>query len=339
MKLRIFAVVVCIQVIGITILFIHIQNKRNSTLGVSINPISSKTIQQASVDGLKYFFEPKANTVEESHRDWLTYVPKYTINSDTLNERFNYDVKKKEGVFRIIALGDSFTFGQNVSTERNWTELLEDYLNTHKICNIVKKYEVINLGVYGYDTQYEVERYKIRGQKYNPDLVIMLFGDFQLFRLNEELRKRENKIKQMNPKINSSLGYVKALDEMISDLGWNVILDWQKNQIMQITNSIESKKLLVKFPISCNNKGQYILNTQSYNQYFECWPFITYNNLFKDISIKRNDIYFFNDFIWESKYSLQDGHPSAEGHKIIAENILLYLLKNNLIPCTQQTSQ
>ena len=142
MKLKVFILAICIQCVVIVFLCFHIKSKKNNTLGVSVNPINSNAIQKVSSNDLRYFYEPKANTVEEVHKDWLLNTPKYTINNDTLNERFNYDVQKKQGTFRIITLGDSFTFGENVDTKDNYTEQLEDLLNSK--CSL-NKFEVINL--------------------------------------------------------------------------------------------------------------------------------------------------------------------------------------------------
>jgi lysophospholipase L1-like esterase len=110
---------------------------------------------------------------------------KYTINKDTLNERYDYSVKKQPGVFRIMTIGDSFTYGLYTNTDRNWTELLEDKLNADLRCQKSRKVEVINLAVNGYDITYTVERFLKRGIKYNPDLVIWPIRSFK--KLNEEI--------------------------------------------------------------------------------------------------------------------------------------------------------
>jgi len=142
----------------------------------SINPIREEEIDVKKSSGLNYFYEPKPNMNIEVRQPWLTGPVRYTINADSLNERFNYTLAKGEKTYRIIALGDSFTFGLYVNTKENWPELLEDELNRHT-CGSVRKFEVINLGVYGYDIEYSIERYRLRGQKYRPDMVLWFFND------------------------------------------------------------------------------------------------------------------------------------------------------------------
>jgi len=57
-----------------------------------------------------------------------------------------------------------------VSDEENWPAVLEKIVNSNIICTPTKKIEVINLGVEGYDFEYEIARFNKRGKKYNPDL-------------------------------------------------------------------------------------------------------------------------------------------------------------------------
>src|SRR3990167_10917222 len=179
-KKILFTGLIIAQMVVILFLSIRItQNKKNVLGETSVNTIPKNSIKLSPMNNLKYFYELKPNTVEEFNKDWLPNVPKYTINADSLNERFDYSVENPEKTYRIITLGDSFTFGQNVSTEKNWAELLENQLNKKLSCKDINKFEVINLGVYGYDTQYAVERFRLRGEKYNPDLVIWMFTDFE----------------------------------------------------------------------------------------------------------------------------------------------------------------
>ena len=131
----------------------------------------------------------------------------YNINSDTFNERFDYEINKDDKTFRIITLGDSFTFGYIVDTKNNWTELLEDKLNQLHCANF-DKIEVINLGVVGYDIQYSVERFKLRGKKYNPDLVLWLLKGDDFQEIKEIVQPKWNKM-------NSEWSKLSVLDNVL----------------------------------------------------------------------------------------------------------------------------
>lgn len=330
MKKMIFFTIISIQIGAIIFLYFQIKKKTNQDIKPSsLKNYDPKTIINTPSGRLKYFYEPAAHSTEEVHMDWQPYIAKYTINNDSLNERFNYEIKKNEGVFRIITLGDSFTYGENVDTKDNYSEQLEDLLNAQ--CK-KSKFEVINLGVFGYDIEYMNERYKKRGAKYNPDLVIMLFGDFQLFRLNEKSWDKLNEMRKTHPNMNEFSVYIDSYLKTIAQLGWDAILKWQSTQIEELTHSINCKKLIALLPSFCQY-DKYNWITQNKLHIFPCWPFIKYKEIFKSTSINNKSTYFLDDIEWKKRYSSNDGHPNANGHMAIAKDIFAYLREKNLINC------
>lgn len=90
------------------------------------------------------------------------------INSDGLRDH-EYAVEKPEGVYRIAAVGDSTTFGAGVDNAYTYPKLLEKKLNDAA----GQKYEVINFGVSGYNTEQEKERIREKVMKYGPDAIII----------------------------------------------------------------------------------------------------------------------------------------------------------------------
>jgi lysophospholipase L1-like esterase len=80
---------------------------------------------------------------------------------------------KSPGVYRILFLGDSTTFGWGVERAERFSDLLEDWLNA---ASTGLRYEVINLALPGYSSYHGrvvLERY---GLAYAPDMVIVSFG-------------------------------------------------------------------------------------------------------------------------------------------------------------------
>lgn len=71
---------------------------------------------------------------------------------------------------RILAIGDSFTFGNGVEDYQSFPKVLEALLNKKR-----DYYEVINAGVNGYGTDDELLFLKTEGYKYNPNIVILGF--------------------------------------------------------------------------------------------------------------------------------------------------------------------
>jgi len=182
---------------GIAILKIYKERKldKNVLSAVTVVPVKKNSISLSPTNQMKYYYEPIANTRQTDRADWMDYDIVYTINSDTLNDRYDYSISKPPGTFRIIALGDSFTFGVYVNTENAWPKVLEDLFQEHPICKAVKRVEVINLGVEGYDVQYIAHRFKTRGVKYNPDLIIWFESGSGFDRYNELLLQKVEEYK------------------------------------------------------------------------------------------------------------------------------------------------
>ena len=111
-------------------------------------------------------FELKSNY----HQEYISPEFKIIIktNGDGLRD-IEHAVNKSENVYRIIALGDSFTFGWGINQEDAWWKILENMLNNE---DKERKYEIINLGVWMYTFDQQLLRLKDKGLKYKPDLVI-----------------------------------------------------------------------------------------------------------------------------------------------------------------------
>lgn len=312
MKKCLFIGLIIVQLVIILSLTKKILNYQKDILGqTSVNPIAKKSIVISPLDTLKHFYEPKPG-IQIEKKDWLPYQPVYTINSDYLNATHNYSIAKPNKTYRIITLGDSFTFGQNVSTEKNWPSLLEQELNKRLFCQNINKFEVINLGVYGYDVQYAVERFKLRGFKYDPDLVIWTFTDFErilektmpyiLEHQNEAIKLEKEGVYYKNwqeARVN--------LEKEIGKEGFNNFLKEQLNKF----NKIYNKKLL--------------LATLPNNQ--------IYLDTLKAFASKRNNTYFFQSSIdWNQKeFFLPDMHFNQLGYIKMKEEIYNFI--KNIIPC------
>jgi hypothetical protein len=80
---------------------------------------------------------------------------------------------KPEGVYRILGLGDSFTFGVGVRDEDTFLRRLETLLNAQP--DEGRRCEVLNAGVQGYNTRDEVVCLEQRWLELSPDLVLITF--------------------------------------------------------------------------------------------------------------------------------------------------------------------
>lgn len=78
--------------------------------------------------------------------------------------------EKPKETTRILLLGDSVVAGHGIANLDNTISR-----ELEKILQKGSKVEVLNFGVGGYQTLAEVELLKIKGLKYNPDVVILVF--------------------------------------------------------------------------------------------------------------------------------------------------------------------
>jgi len=95
------------------------------------------------------------------------------INSQGLRDN-EYSLAKPPGVYRILLLGDSTTFGWGVSMTETAAKILERELNAEHVPGY-QRFEVINAGVGNYDTVQEMTCYKTRGRDFHPDMVILAY--------------------------------------------------------------------------------------------------------------------------------------------------------------------
>lgn len=318
---------VLFEILTVFFLLKVILNKK-ITKAVNINVINKKSITTNLNAKLQYYYEPKINNNGE---EGGVLRATYSINTESLNEAKNYNVEKDSKVYRIITLGDSFTFGLGVDTRYNWTESLETLLNDEIKCINKESYigfEVINLGVPGYDIQYSVERYKLRGKKYNPDLVLWLLKGDDFQEIKEIVQPKWNKFNSVNQKLYIPDSVLLAaplqlaIEEITKELGEERILQLQESYIGDI-NKYYKKQLLI-FTFNQTQKK--------------------YKNIMKKFTNERPLTYFYDDLVdiynkeKDATFIPIDYHPNIKGHELIAKDIFTYLLKNGIIPCRNASS-
>ena len=95
------------------------------------------------------------------------------INSKGLrNPEVPYE--KPANTYRILALGDSWTFGFRMNEPDAYPRQLERLLQADAASRgDTRKIEVINTGVVGYSTDQEAAYLAVEGWKYQPDLVLL----------------------------------------------------------------------------------------------------------------------------------------------------------------------
>lgn len=317
-------------IIGLLV-FNTITNKRS----LVISPIKKEEVLFATTENLEYFYELNPDQTEEDLYipDWLDYKPKITINQDGLNERFNYSLQKQPETYRIIVLGDSWTYGRYVSTADNYSEVLEDLLNSQE-CSNYNKFEVINLGVPSYDIEYSIERFRLRGQKYSPDLILWLLIENDFSEINEFLRERKQEYLKNEDANNESPGrtildaltsppyspqvqaWLNALEDLKKEYPKDKLLGYQNNALNSIKSYHDGKIVFVTLPGGSKIDPDAVeiienfVSSDEDSKHFE-----------SKIDFERGGLL------------LPDRHPNKEGHNEIANDIYQYLINEKMIKC------
>jgi GDSL-like Lipase/Acylhydrolase family len=99
----------------------------------------------------------------ERHRT-AEYDVAVRVNSQGFRADREYAEVPPPGVTRVVAVGDSFTYGQGVEAHEAFPALLERSLPAA---------EVVNLGVAGYGTDQQLLMLESRGLRFRPDVVVL----------------------------------------------------------------------------------------------------------------------------------------------------------------------
>lgn len=102
---------------------------------------------------------------------WYTWGHLVKNNKHGFREK-DFSSPKPQGTYRIMVLGDSFTWGAGLAAQQRYTAIAEKLLNEHFND---RKFEVLNFGIKGASTIKELEILRNFFRKVDPDLIIVGF--------------------------------------------------------------------------------------------------------------------------------------------------------------------
>ena len=104
----------------------------------------------------------------------LRDAPRWEVELDSRGFRDGeFSAHKMPGAFRILCLGDSWTFGANVAQDETYPRQLTRLLARR---HPSARFEVLNLGVVGYSSFQGKELLRLRAIDWDPDVVVLGFG-------------------------------------------------------------------------------------------------------------------------------------------------------------------
>ncbi|MCH8003663.1 MAG: hypothetical protein IH934_03440 [Nanoarchaeota archaeon] len=309
------------------------------------NPGDTTYLEYSNYTGIR----PKANwnvnyivTLENYSNKKIKY---YIFNTNSKHIRGLKDINytKNPNKTRIAILGDSFTWGADVSIKFSYVSMLEE---------LIPNSEVLNFGIegIGIDTMYL--RWKYEALKFSPDIVIFAIYTDNIARAQPCIHKpklivKDNKLKITNipppsyeeiyktykePKLESylikhllyNLKYVKGVSKTQYEYGFD-ILDLILDEIKD-----KSKEDNTHFIVLIIDRGNDYINTKVELRVIE-----RLKNMLKQKNIKYIDS---ESIFWKENYIPTDnsnrtiGHFTPEGNSILAQGIKNKLEDEHIIP-------
>ena len=114
---------------------------------------------------------------------------------------------KPAGIYRVFAVGDSCTFGGDWDV--SYSAFLDKMLNADG-----RRYEVINAGIEGYNSEYALGRIRDDILKYNPDLVTIYIGWNDLMKVSPDNMSSSGRVTWLGTALSRSYLY-KGLSKVL----------------------------------------------------------------------------------------------------------------------------
>jgi lysophospholipase L1-like esterase len=272
----------------------------------------------------RLFFELIPNFEQIYDGNWICLPPTIIqINSYGFRD-YEYSLEKSANTYRIIALGDSHTFGLGVNLTDSYPKILERLLNER---NDNRKYEVLNFGNPGANLVEKIEFLKEKGISFNPDLVILQWSsDDRLNRTEweefinsykERYLTEHNLSKEMLDQLSyreifSEAEKVYIITKLMNDSPDRVriVLEDEFKELEEITQKWGIKVIILFFQTFPNEKPILKDIAEKYN-----WPTVDC------------DEYTRREYILDQK----DPHPNQLGHQLIALEIYKKLISSSLL--------
>ncbi|MFN0150419.1 MAG: SGNH/GDSL hydrolase family protein [bacterium] len=264
----------------------------------------------------------------------------YYANSRGLRDR-EFDYQRAPGEFRLLCLGDSFTWGQMVPASAAYPKALERLLGDR---DATRRYSVINAGQLGWSTVDEATWLSDEGVLYRPNVVVVGFflndaelGHYEIARLLparlEAILSRsyfyffvKYRVHMLKVRFGLESGYDEYLLELYApgSEGW-ARCEAALGRIADESRAIGARPLVAIFPV-----------IQDWARY----PFLHAHKLVAEACAQRGiacidlfDAFAASGLDWrELRVGPNDDHPSTAGHRIIAQGILEALEREQMLP-------
>lgn len=253
----------------------------------------------------------------------------YRINKNGFRDSLDFDDLEDTANKRLLFLGDSFLFGVYNS---------EDFVITNMMKEKHPKDDFLNLGVPGYGIDQMYLSYLAFSKKIKPNVVLLVYIDDDIFRIQEAYRVTEGMNKPSfgleKDKLVKRIMYDKNIFSefcersfLFNRFYWKYI-EYENFKIIERifielkerTRMANQEFVIIRLPMKDGFEKSNLVEKYSMKKF--CWNNdILYYDVYDELDKKLVPIIYFEN----------DGHFNKNGNKMIAELISQYLMKLGLI--------
>jgi lysophospholipase L1-like esterase len=212
---------------------------------------------------------PNLNSVE------LVYPGRpYRLQTNSAGLRNIDEINADPAIFRVLAIGDSFTYGYYVHNQEAWPARLEETLNQR----LKTRFQVFNAGVPGYTIEDELGYLRDKGLALEPKLVVLGVYTNDVFDFYPEIRAyfarpvvlgEEAEAPPTHSPLGAFLQENSALYNVILRLRSGYSATQVQNAVNRVTPTIPGLQQLYRDMIFLNpNKPEYQQEWNSYERLF-----------------------------------------------------------------------
>ena len=284
-------------------------------------------------EGLFFLFYDQTDSFMLTNVSKRWFVRHVHLNNAGCRDFQDFESVRPSGVFRIILLGDSFTFGYGIRNgERRFGDQLQNRLNDLS----PGRFQIYNMAACGAETADHLRLIRTIGRSnFEFDMILLIYTLNDASQLLPETNKIYSRIDRLKPTfwplrdmyLFNFLYYravLLSVSETADYYSWvarayrDPIWSRHRTELEQVANAGNDKLRVVTFPLVANVGVDYPFQV-AHEQLSRVWD---------ELEVPQLDLLRF--FQGESSHTLVvnrfDGHPNVRSHRIAAEAIFEHFL-------------
>lgn len=285
------------------------------------------------------FLPDSPKPIASAARPYQYFLPEHNEG----RHDYAHSPTKPAGNFRIIVIGDSFTYGDKMQFYDTFSKRLERMLNLNEQ---QRKVEVLNWGKPGYSTMHEIVQVRRAVTEYNPDLILLQVTlndlDAVPYRVSHSYQNSQGQIILANPIFTywKSLAFIAR--RILNTITHREYSQYYRDIFANPQNQSTFTAAVTEIAKSARNHNVPLVATlfPLFSHPLDAdYPFNSQHDyirsVFKQAQIPLYDL--LPRYSGIPAHDLQvvpgaDSHPNEIAHRIAAEGIYAFLLRQKLLP-------